>query len=115
VKSGFTPAGLFVLTVLFAGIVIHIFGSFGIQTGDAGFLAHYAMLAADSVAFVGLLLRQRWGYWFATGLFIYAAFSQSFWTIEAVIKGYDMAAAQGITAFLCFVSLFLLVRRNLFE
>ena len=108
-----SPARTFVLFVLFLGIVIHVLGSFDIQTGDASFFAHYAMFAADTIAFSGLLLRRRWGYWIALGLFVYASCSQTYWTIEAIVKGYDMVLAQGITAILCILGLWILIGKKI--
>ena len=99
---------LFVLTVLFFGIVVHVLGSFNIQTGDASFFAHYTMFLADTIAFIGLFLRKKWGYWFAIGLFMYAVCSQLYWTVEAILKQYDMVLAQGFTALLCIFSLLFL-------
>jgi hypothetical protein len=97
------------------GIGLHVLGIFERGIGDAPIKDHFLMLTVDSIALVGILSRKKWGYYFSLALFTYAVISQTYWTIEAIVKKYDAIGLQALMASMCIVVLTVLVtRRDMF-
>lgn len=98
----------YVFTLTFLGIAIHLPGIFGYAIGDAPTKAHVLMFLFDLIVLVGISLRSTWGFWAAVSLYIYGVASQSYWSVEAVVKQMDQIGLQIAMAVLTAVGLYFL-------